>query len=65
MDPDLGRCRTVWAAAGTATAVFPVSPGALRVLSNAFVAPIAEEPWIPAAVGMETRLRFEAGGSTF
>jgi prolyl-tRNA editing enzyme YbaK/EbsC (Cys-tRNA(Pro) deacylase) len=44
MDPDLGRFRTVWAAAGTATAVFPVSPGALRSLANATVAPIAEEP---------------------
>jgi prolyl-tRNA editing enzyme YbaK/EbsC (Cys-tRNA(Pro) deacylase) len=44
MDPDLGRFRVVWAAAGTATAVFPVAPGALRDLANATVAPIAEEP---------------------
>jgi prolyl-tRNA editing enzyme YbaK/EbsC (Cys-tRNA(Pro) deacylase) len=44
MDPDLGRFPTVWAAAGTSTAVFPVSPGALRSLANAIVAPIAEEP---------------------
>jgi prolyl-tRNA editing enzyme YbaK/EbsC (Cys-tRNA(Pro) deacylase) len=44
MDPDLGRYETVWAAAGTSTAVFPVSPGTLRALSNAVVAPIAEEP---------------------
>jgi prolyl-tRNA editing enzyme YbaK/EbsC (Cys-tRNA(Pro) deacylase) len=44
MDPDLGRFRLVWAAAGTATAVFPVAPGALRDLANATVAPIAEEP---------------------
>ena len=65
MAPDLCPYPVVWAAAGTDTAIFPVSPGALRVLSNAFVAPIAEEPWIPAAIGMETRLRFEAGGSTF
>lgn len=42
MDPDLGRYATVWAAAGTATAVFPASPAALRMLSNATVAPIAE-----------------------
>lgn len=42
MDPDLGRYATVWAAAGTATAVFPVAPGALRMLANATVAPIAE-----------------------
>jgi prolyl-tRNA editing enzyme YbaK/EbsC (Cys-tRNA(Pro) deacylase) len=44
MDPDLGRFRIVWAAAGTATAVFPIAPGALRDLANATVAPIAEEP---------------------
>jgi prolyl-tRNA editing enzyme YbaK/EbsC (Cys-tRNA(Pro) deacylase) len=42
MDPDLGRYATVWAAAGTSTAVFPVPPAALRMLSNATVAPIAE-----------------------
>jgi prolyl-tRNA editing enzyme YbaK/EbsC (Cys-tRNA(Pro) deacylase) len=44
MDPDLGRFPIVWAAAGTATAVFPVAPGALRSLANATVAPVAEEP---------------------
>jgi prolyl-tRNA editing enzyme YbaK/EbsC (Cys-tRNA(Pro) deacylase) len=44
MDPDLGRFREVWAAAGTATAVFPVAPGALRDLANATVAPLTEEP---------------------
>jgi prolyl-tRNA editing enzyme YbaK/EbsC (Cys-tRNA(Pro) deacylase) len=43
MDPDLGRFTVVWAAAGTPTAVFPVPPGTLRMLSNAHVAPIAEE----------------------
>jgi prolyl-tRNA editing enzyme YbaK/EbsC (Cys-tRNA(Pro) deacylase) len=43
MDPDLGRYQVVWAAAGTPTAVFPVPPGTLRTLSNAVVAPIAEE----------------------
>lgn len=43
MDPDLGRFPTVWAAAGTGRAVFPVPPGTLRTLSNAIVAPIAEE----------------------
>jgi hypothetical protein len=34
----------VWAAAGLPTAVFGVPPGTLRILSNAMVAPIAEEP---------------------
>ena len=43
MDPDLGRYPIVWAAAGTPTAVFPVSPATLRTLSNATVAPISEE----------------------
>jgi prolyl-tRNA editing enzyme YbaK/EbsC (Cys-tRNA(Pro) deacylase) len=43
MDPDLGRYREVWAAAGTDGAVFPVSPAALRTLANAIVAPIAEQ----------------------
>jgi len=43
MDPDLGRFETVWAAAGTQTAVFPVPPGTLRILANATVAPITED----------------------
>ena len=43
MDPDLGRFQVVWAAAGTATAVFPVPPATLRMLANAHVAPICEE----------------------
>ncbi len=43
MDPDLGRYQTVWAAAGTATAVFPVTPRTLLMLANAHVAPICEE----------------------
>jgi prolyl-tRNA editing enzyme YbaK/EbsC (Cys-tRNA(Pro) deacylase) len=42
MDPDLGRFATVWAAAGTSTAVFPVPPATLRILANAHVAPITE-----------------------
>lgn len=43
MDPDLGRFATVWAAAGTDTAVFPVPPRTLLMLANAHVAPICEE----------------------
>ena len=43
MDPDLGRFQTVWAAAGTASAVFPVTPRTLLMLANAHVAPICEE----------------------
>lgn len=44
MDPDLGRYPMVWAAAGTPNAVFTVPPNTLRMLSNAMVAPIAEDP---------------------
>ena len=44
MDPDLGRYETVWAAAGLPNAVFPASPAILRMLADAHVAPIAEEP---------------------
>jgi prolyl-tRNA editing enzyme YbaK/EbsC (Cys-tRNA(Pro) deacylase) len=40
MDPDLGRHREVWAAAGVDRAVFPAAPAALRALTNAIVAPI-------------------------
>jgi len=40
MDPDLARYETIWAAAGTANAVFPVSPATLRVLANAVVTPV-------------------------
>lgn len=43
MDPDLGRFPVVWAAAGLPTAVFPVAPAVLRMLSDANVAPIVEE----------------------
>ena len=43
MDPDLGRFQVVWAAAGTATAVFPVPPATLRMLVERHVAPICEE----------------------
>jgi prolyl-tRNA editing enzyme YbaK/EbsC (Cys-tRNA(Pro) deacylase) len=41
MDPDLGRFETVWAAAGTANAVFAIAPASLRLLTNAIVTPIA------------------------
>jgi prolyl-tRNA editing enzyme YbaK/EbsC (Cys-tRNA(Pro) deacylase) len=49
MDPDLGRFGVVWAAAGLPTAVFPVTPSTLRMLADAQVAPIAEEPPIARA----------------
>jgi prolyl-tRNA editing enzyme YbaK/EbsC (Cys-tRNA(Pro) deacylase) len=49
MDPDLGRFDTVWAAAGLPNAVFPCTPAELRMLADAHVAPIAEEPPIERA----------------
>ena len=51
MDPDLGRYPEVWAAAGTDRAVFPVAPAALQTLSDAVVAPIAEERPTAASAG--------------
>jgi prolyl-tRNA editing enzyme YbaK/EbsC (Cys-tRNA(Pro) deacylase) len=59
MDSDLGRYQVVWAAAGTHAAVFPVTPFTLRALSNATVAPIAEDPWSRPATSatMEPQLQ--------
>jgi Cys-tRNA(Pro) deacylase len=52
MDPDLTRYETVWAAAGTASAVFPLAPNTLRILTGAVVTQISsrESP----AVGEST-----------
>lgn len=51
MDPDLGRYPEIWAAAGHDRSVFPVSPAALRALTNATVAEIAEIPPADARAG--------------
>jgi prolyl-tRNA editing enzyme YbaK/EbsC (Cys-tRNA(Pro) deacylase) len=66
MDPDLGRFPIVWAAAGTPTAVFPVPPATLRMLSNAHVAPICEErrPADVLAEQSETGFGGSLGGAT-
>ena len=61
MDPDLGRFRTVWAAAGSPTAVFPVPPATLRTLANAMVAPITEERR-PADIEAEREAAAGIGG---
>jgi len=50
MDPDLGQFETVWAAAGTPNAVFPVPPETLRMLADAEVAAITEDRPAPVAV---------------
>jgi prolyl-tRNA editing enzyme YbaK/EbsC (Cys-tRNA(Pro) deacylase) len=58
MDPDLGRYETVWAAAGTPNAVFPLAPNTLRILTGAVVTPIS--------VGRPRQIEHEqpAGAST-
>ena len=62
MDPDLGRYPMVWAAAGLPTAVFGVPPGTLRILSNAMVAPIAEEPQATAGDSQATAAAGQRSG---
>jgi prolyl-tRNA editing enzyme YbaK/EbsC (Cys-tRNA(Pro) deacylase) len=44
MDPDLTRYETVWAAAGTANAVFPLAPNTLRILTGAVITQISAAP---------------------
>ena len=41
MDPDLARYDIIWAAAGTANAVFPLAPNTLRILTGAVVTQIS------------------------
>jgi prolyl-tRNA editing enzyme YbaK/EbsC (Cys-tRNA(Pro) deacylase) len=60
MDPDLGRFQTVWAAAGTSVAVFPIPPATLRMIANATVAPITEER---RAADIEAEAQRERDGS--
>jgi prolyl-tRNA editing enzyme YbaK/EbsC (Cys-tRNA(Pro) deacylase) len=47
MDPALDGYPEVWAAAGTANAVFAMAPATLARLSDALVAPCAEVPGAP------------------
>jgi prolyl-tRNA editing enzyme YbaK/EbsC (Cys-tRNA(Pro) deacylase) len=63
MDPDLGRHREVWAAAGVDRAVFPVSPAALRALTNAIVAPIAATEDVIAATSGGSRAASSAASA--
>jgi prolyl-tRNA editing enzyme YbaK/EbsC (Cys-tRNA(Pro) deacylase) len=44
MDPGLDGYEELWAAAGSANAVFPMAPATLRMLADALVAPCAEDP---------------------
>lgn len=64
MDPDLGRHREVWAAAGVDRAVFPVTPAALRALTNAVVAPIASEQDASGPDASEPDASEPAGGTS-
>ena len=50
MDQDLCPCQWVWAFAGTDSSLFRVTPGTLRMLANAVVAPISAAPWVVAAM---------------
>ncbi len=43
MDPALDGYEEIWAAAGTATTVFPIAPATLAMLSEALVLPCAED----------------------
>ncbi len=43
MDPALDGYEEIWAAAGTPTTVFPVAPATLAMLSDALVAPCAQD----------------------
>ena len=61
MDRGLSACQWVWAAAGADAALFRVAPRTLRMLSNAVVAPLAEEPWMHTAGQMAPELSFETG----
>ena len=51
MDPGLFRFDEVWAAAGTPTAVFRISPDELRRSSGAIVAACAQEPTAASTAG--------------
>jgi prolyl-tRNA editing enzyme YbaK/EbsC (Cys-tRNA(Pro) deacylase) len=44
MDPALDGYQEIWAAAGTPTAVFPIAPATLALLSDALVGPCAKDP---------------------
>ena len=48
MDQDLCPYQWVWASAGSDTSLFRVTPGMLRMLANATVAPISAAPWVAA-----------------
>ena len=61
MDRDLCAHQWVWAAAGTHAALFRVAPRTLRMLANALVAPLAQEPWLRNAGQMAPGLSFETG----
>ena len=49
MDPGLDGYEEIWAAAGTPTAVFAIAPATLAMLSDALVAPCAEDRAPPPA----------------
>lgn len=50
MDQDLCPYQWIWASAGTDTSLFRVTPGMLRMLANATVAPISAGPWVGSPI---------------
>lgn len=65
MDQNLDRYQWIWASAGS-SALFRVSPGVLRMLANAIVAPFADYNWQPAPASaiIAPALHFEAGSAS-
>ena len=61
MDQDLCPYQWVWAVAGVDGAAFRVTPGILRMLANAVVAPIAASPWVVATLVPQVGRALEAG----
>jgi prolyl-tRNA editing enzyme YbaK/EbsC (Cys-tRNA(Pro) deacylase) len=48
MDQDLCPFQWVWSSAGSDRSLFRLTPGMLRMLANATVAPISAAPWVVA-----------------
>ncbi len=61
MDQDLCPYQWVWASAGTESSVFRATPGILRMLANATVAPISAAPWAVTASVPQMAMLIEAG----
>ena len=54
MDRDLSRYQWIWAPAGSDTEAMRVSPGTLRMLCNAVVAPLVVSTWLASPTPSRT-----------